>query len=93
MNEKYMSDMSLTRFAHSTGRSLTSFKRDFRKISPLSPEKWLINKRLEEAHNLIVNHHKKASEVYLQVGFKSLAHFSRAFKEKYGMNSSEIPAE
>lgn len=93
MNENYMYDMSLNKLAHSTGRSLTSFKRDFKKISSLSPEKWIINKRLEEAYNLIVNHHKKASEVYLQVGFKSLAHFSRAFKEKYGINSSEVPAE
>lgn len=91
MNENYMCDMSLNQFAHSTGRSLTSFKRDFRKISALPPEKWLINKRLEEAYNLIINHHKKASDVYLQVGFKSLAHFSRTFKKKYGINSSQIP--
>jgi AraC-like DNA-binding protein len=84
MNENYMYDLSVEDMASYTGRSLASFKRDFKKISPLSPEKWVIEKRLTVAHNKIRNENKKASDVYLEVGFKSLSHFSTAFKRQYG---------
>jgi AraC-like DNA-binding protein len=84
MNENYMYDLSVEELASYTGRSLASFKRDFRKISPLSPEKWVIEKRLKVAHDKIDKENKKASDVYLEVGFKSLSHFSTAFKRQYG---------
>jgi AraC-like DNA-binding protein len=51
MNENYMYDLSMEETASYTGRSLATFKRDFKKISPLSPEKWLIQKRLEVAYS------------------------------------------
>jgi AraC-like DNA-binding protein len=78
-----MYDLSIEDIASYTGRSLAGFKRDFKKISPLSPEKWLIRKRLEEAQRKIGNG-KKASDACFEVGFKSLSHFSTAFKRQYG---------
>jgi AraC-like DNA-binding protein len=84
MNENYMYDLSVEEMASYTGRSLASFKRDFKKISNLSPEKWVIEKRLKVAHDKINRENKKASDVYLEVGFKSLSHFSTAFKRQYG---------
>jgi AraC-like DNA-binding protein len=84
MNENYMYNLSVKEIASYTGRSLASFKRDFKKISPLSPEKWVIEKRLKVAHDKISKENKKASDVYLELGFKSLSHFSTAFKRQYG---------
>lgn len=84
MNDNYMYDLSIEDIAHFTGRSLASFKRDFNKISNLSPQKWLIEKRLKIAHNKILNEQKKVSDVYLEVGFKNLSHFSSAFKKQFG---------
>ncbi len=49
MNKNYMYEFTLEDLAHYTGRSLATFKRDFKKISDLTPEKWLIHKRLEVA--------------------------------------------
>ena len=49
MNENYMYEFTLEELAHYTGRSLATFKRDFKKVSELTPEKWLIRKRLEVA--------------------------------------------
>ena len=49
MNENYMYELTMEEMAHYTGRSLATFKRDFKKISDLTPEKWLIRKRLEVA--------------------------------------------
>lgn len=84
MNENYMYDLSMEEIAHFTGRSLASFKRDFKKISSLSPHKWLMRKRLQIAQDKIMNEKKKVSDVYLEVGFKDLSHFSRAYKENFG---------
>jgi AraC-like DNA-binding protein len=84
LNDNYMYDLSVEEIANFTGRSLASFKRDFSKISNLSPQKWLINKRLEAARWKIQNEKKRVSDVYLEVGFKSLSHFSRAYKDTFG---------
>jgi len=84
MNKNYKCDLSLEDFAHYTGRSLTSFKRDFANIFHESPGKWLIKKRLKDAHYQIIDLKRKPSEVYLEVGFKNLSHFSTAFKKEFG---------
>ncbi|WP_407032619.1 helix-turn-helix transcriptional regulator [Polluticaenibacter yanchengensis] len=37
-----MDDLTMEQIASFTGRSLVTFKRDFKKISSLTPQKWLI---------------------------------------------------
>lgn len=86
LGENYMLDLSIEDFAHYTGRSLSTFKRDFRKISKLPPQKWLMQKRLEAAHIKLREEGRKATEVYPEVGFKNLSHFSTAYKKRYGVS-------
>lgn len=89
MEKHFADDLSQEDWARYTGRSLATFKRDFAKISSLTPQKWLIHRRLKEAYDLIFSQHKKAREVYLQVGFKEISHFYRCFKEYYGILPSQ----
>jgi AraC-like DNA-binding protein len=90
MNRNYYFNVHLERFAYLTGRSLASFKRDFQKIFKMSPSRWLVQRRLEEAYFQIKNKGKKPSEVYLHVGFENLSHFSYAFKNAYGVSPSHL---
>lgn len=85
MEENFMCDLSIEEIAHYTGRSLATFKRDFKKVSDLTPEKWLIKKRLEKAYELMKSGKKKVVEVYAEVGFRNPSHFSTAFKKEFGM--------
>lgn len=85
LNGNFMFDLSLKEIALYTGRSLASFKRDFKKVSDLSPMNWITNKRLEAAHQQLKHEAKEVSDIYLDVGFKSLSHFSTAYKKKYGI--------
>ncbi len=85
MNANYMCDLSMEELAHYTGRSLATFKRDFKKVSDLTPEKWLIRKRLEVAYAMMKGGGKKVADVYAEVGFKNQSHFSVAFKKQYGV--------
>ncbi|MCD7901656.1 MAG: AraC family transcriptional regulator [Bacteroides sp.] len=89
LTENYMYDLTMEEIASYTGRSLATFKRDFKKISDLSPQKWLIQKRLEKAHELINEQGRKISEVCFDVGFKNRSHFTTAFKKHYGYSPSE----
>jgi AraC-like DNA-binding protein len=79
-----MYDFSPADMANFTGRSLAAFKRDFKKISNLSPRKWLIQKRLEVAQMKIKNENRKVSEACFEVGFKNLSHFSKVYRKAFG---------
>ncbi len=85
MNENYMYDLSLEEMAAYTGRSLATFKRDFAKVSELTPQKWIIRRRLEAAHELISSGSKRVTDICYEVGFKNLSHFSKIYKEAYGV--------
>jgi AraC-like DNA-binding protein len=90
MNRHYMFNVPMIRFASLTGRSLASFKRDFEKIFQTSPGQWLQQKRLSEAYYLIREKGRKPSDVYLDVGFENLSHFSYSFKKAFGMAPSMV---
>jgi AraC-like DNA-binding protein len=90
MNKNFHFNVELKRFAYLTGRSLATFKRDFEKIFHNSPSRWLLQKRLQEAHYLIKEKGKAPSDVYLDLGFEDLSHFSFAFKKMYGSSPSRI---
>jgi AraC-like DNA-binding protein len=90
MNTHYQFNVPTSQLAFLTGRSLATFKRDFEKIFQISPNRWLQQKRLEEAYYLLENKKMKSKDVYLEVGFETLSHFSYAFKNKFGVNPSSI---
>ncbi|SJZ43140.1 AraC-type DNA-binding protein [Chitinophaga eiseniae] len=90
MNRNFHFNVQLKRFAYLTGRSLATFKRDFEHIFHTSPSRWLLQRRLQEAHFLIREKGKAPSDVYLETGFEDLSHFSFAFKKMYGVAPSRL---
>ncbi|OOQ56515.1 AraC family transcriptional regulator [Mucilaginibacter pedocola] len=89
MERNYMFNMPLEKFGYLTGRSLTTFKRDFKRAFATTPQKWLTRKRLDLAHYQIREKRRKPSEVYLETGFENLSHFSFAFKKQFGYAPTE----
>lgn len=90
MCKHFMFNVPLTTFSRMTGRSLSTFKRDFGKVFAVPPSRWLKKKRLEMAHYLIKEKRRPPSNVYLEVGFENLSHFSSSFKAVYGYNPSAL---
>ncbi|MFB9844500.1 helix-turn-helix domain-containing protein [Mucilaginibacter ginsenosidivorans] len=90
MNKNFHFNVDLNRFAYLTGRSLATFKRDFEKLFHNTPSRWLQQRRLQEAHYLIKEKGKTASDIYLDLGFEDLSHFSFAFKKQYGLAPSRV---
>ena len=90
MNKNFKFNVSIQRFAFLTGRSLSSFKRDFKQIYNDTPNRWLTQKRLQEAYFLIDKKNKKPTEIYLDIGFEDLSHFSFAFKKQFRLTPTEL---
>lgn len=84
MSRHFAFNVEMKQFAYLTGRSLATFKRDFEKIFHTSPGRWLQQKRLAQAYYLIKEKGERPSDVYLEVGFEDLSHFSYAFKKEFG---------
>jgi AraC family transcriptional regulator, exoenzyme S synthesis regulatory protein ExsA len=89
VEENVMSPMSLSQLAVLSGRSLSSFRRDFFAIYNMPPSTWLRKRRLEKARELLLNTTMTVTDVCYTLGFESLAHFSRLFKAHFGNSPSK----
>lgn len=88
MAENFCYNLKLEQFAILSNRSLSTFKRDFQEIFSTTPGKWLMEKRLLHAKNMLNNKNKSISDVAFESGFESLAHFSRSYKSRFGVTPS-----
>jgi AraC-like DNA-binding protein len=89
MERNFMFNMPMEKLGYLTGRSLSTFNRDFKKHFNTTPQKWLTERRLQFAYYQLAEKKKKPSEIYLEVGFEDLSHFSFAFRKKYGLSPNQ----
>ena len=85
MEANYMFNLSLEEFSKIAHRSLASFKREFAELFGITPGRWLAQKRLQHAQMLLQTSEKNINEIAYQSGFENNTHFSRVFKEKFGV--------
>lgn len=90
MEFNYMINISLKTIAESTGRSLSTFNREFKTIFNETPHRWILKRRLQEAKKLLLTTEKRPSDFYMDLGFEDLAHFSRTFKKEFGKPPREF---
>ncbi|MEC3907776.1 AraC family transcriptional regulator [Tamlana sp. 2201CG12-4] len=83
MMKNFHCDLQLEAYAQLCGRSLSTFKRDFKEHFKETPGKWLTNKRLEYAKTLLQESDLTVNEVCYESGFKNTSHFNNSFKQKY----------
>jgi AraC family transcriptional regulator, exoenzyme S synthesis regulatory protein ExsA len=90
MQRNYKFNVSVERFAFLTGRSLSAFKRDFKSIFNETPNRWLVKRRLQEARFLIEEKKQRPTDIYVDLGFEDLSHFSFAFKKEFGASATKL---
>ena len=69
--------------------SLSTFKRRFARIYGTSPNKWLLQRRMQQAI-LLLQQQAKPSEIYFQLGYENHSSFSQSFKQAYGITPREF---
>ena len=65
--------------------SLSTFKRKFATIFGTSPNKWLLEKRMHKAAQMLRQGKYKASEIYYELGYENLSSFIQSFKQVHGI--------
>jgi AraC-like DNA-binding protein len=70
--------------------SISTFKRRFEKIYGTSPSKWILQRRMEIARDLLTRHHEKPSEVFHKVGYENHSSFTESFKQAFGLTPKEF---
>jgi AraC-like DNA-binding protein len=85
MEANFRYNLSLEEYAKLCHRSLSSFKREFQTHFQESPGKWLLQKRLNYSAALLRSSKMNVTEVAFESGFEDVSHFSRVFKEKFGV--------
>ena len=78
-------DISIEELSKLTNRSLTSFKKEFRRHFMMPPHKWYIRQRLMHSRLLLISTSKSISEIGNACTFPNTSHFIKLFKKEYQM--------
>jgi DNA-binding response OmpR family regulator len=70
--------------------SKSTFQRRVKKVTSMTATEFIRTFRLEYAYQLLIKNVGNSSDIAQQTGFRSLAYFSYAFKQHFGINPSEI---
>ncbi len=89
VENKIHSNLKLEEIAFLCHMSLSTFKRHFIKEYQISPGKWLQDKRLQKAKEILVEGVLKPSDIYSDFGYNNLSNFSSAYKKKFGFSPSQ----
>jgi AraC-like DNA-binding protein len=81
--------LSVERLARRAAMSPSHFAHRFSAVARVSPMRFLREVRLDRARELLFEDGARVSEVALEVGFESPAHFTREFKRRFGFAPSK----
>lgn len=89
MESNYCYNLKLEEYAELCHRSLSTFKREFKKNYDETPGQWLTKRRVRHAATLIANSDLNITQIAFDSGFEDLSHFSRVFKKVMGSNPTD----
>lgn len=81
---------SVTSLAKEAGMSRSAFAREFKAELDLTPMEFVARVRLNLAHRLLRSTGIRVEGIATTVGFSSRSHFSRLFREHYGIDPSSF---
>jgi AraC-like DNA-binding protein len=85
-----LSNIHLEDMAFLCNMSLSTFKRRFAKIYGSPPNKWMLQKRMEVARDLLLVHGEKPGEVFYKVGYENHSSFTQSFKQTFGQTPKDF---
>jgi AraC family transcriptional regulator len=80
---------NLDRLAKQAGLSKFYFNRLFKNAVGVSPSRYQINLRMDEARRLLRETKKSALEIALAVGYANPSHFAQLFRKETGLSPSD----
>ncbi|MEM9919856.1 MAG: AraC family transcriptional regulator [Bacteroidota bacterium] len=89
MENNYDKPLKVEDYAYLTGRSLSSFRRDFKTFYGSTPQKWLKDRRLDKAVDLFQQRERSVGDVAYEVGYENTSYFIREFKKRVGQSPKQ----
>lgn len=89
MRERYSEPLTLDDLAHTAMVSKFHFLRTFRRITGVTPGRFLSAVRLHEAKILLLSTSLNVSDIGAQVGYSSTGSFTRRFSESVGCSPTQ----
>jgi AraC family transcriptional regulator, exoenzyme S synthesis regulatory protein ExsA len=90
MQSNYSKPLTVEDYAYLTGRSLSTFNRDFKRLFKISPKQWLMEQRLEKARSLLSVNNTTVSDVAFESGYENISHFIKAFHKKFNISPKQF---
>ena len=84
-----VSGVRLDEVARHCNLSLSQFGRTFKKTTGLTPHRWLVQRRLERAQDLLLWSTLSLAQIALDCGFSEQSHFTRTFTRLVGTSPGE----
>jgi len=83
MKKYYLNNFSIQDFATLSGRSLSSFHRDFKAVYKTTPNQFLVKIKMQHANTALEEENKTVSEIASDLGYENISHFIKAYKNIY----------
>ena len=83
-------NISVEDLAFLCNTSLSTFKRRFAKIFGTSPNKWILQKRMEIARELLQNNNEKPGDIFYKIGYENHSSFTKSFKQIFGLTPQDF---
>jgi len=86
LSENLAEGVSLSDLARECGLSVSHFTRAFRQTTGLPAHRWLLQRRIERAKELLQDRSRSLLDVALSCGFADQSHFTRVFSSATGFS-------
>ena len=93
MREHMNDNLSIADYAELSGRSLSTFQRDFKRQFGASPSAWLRQERLKKAAQIVTAQSKPITQIAIELGYADTSHFIKAFKRQFNMTPKQMQLE
>ncbi|RIV36690.1 AraC family transcriptional regulator [Flagellimonas lutimaris] len=85
----YYSNITMEQLTKLNNQSLSTFKREFKKIYNASPATYLRDKKLQKSIELIVSTDMRMADIAYNCGFADDSHYSKTFKLRFGVSPTQ----
>jgi len=80
-----LSNLTIEEMAFLCNLSLSTFKRQFKKIYSESPNSWILAQKMSLAAQMLANQKEKPAEIWFKLGFETHSGFTKSFKKHFGV--------